>query len=87
MNSNPTTFTVWITKYALTTKGVFSTKVGNCFDTTMVQDVDNTHDYYHGKDWHRTREGAVERAKEMKAKKIASLKKSIERIKKLKFGD
>ena len=87
MNPNErTTFTAWITRYALT-KGVFSIKVEDCYDTTMVQDVGNTCSYYHGKDWHKTRKEAVKRANEMRDKKLASLKKSIERLKKLKFGD
>jgi len=81
-----TTFTVWISKYALT-KGVFAITAEDCFDTSgkMVRDMNNNYLYYHGKDWHKTRKAAVKRAKEMKAKKIASLKKSIERIRKLEF--
>lgn len=39
----------------------------------------------YGKDWHRTPEAAIARAEEMRAEKIASLKKQIERLMKLEF--
>jgi len=85
---NPETFTAWITKYALT-KGIFSTMVESCdASNKMVKDISNDEWkcwYYHGNDWHRTKEAAVKRANEMRNKKLASLKKSIERIKKLEF--
>lgn len=43
--------------------------------------------YFHGegKEWHRTKESAVKRAEEMRLAKIASLKKSIAKLEKLKF--
>ncbi len=80
-------FTVWITKYALTT-GIFSAEVQDCFDTndTLVRDTTKQYaNYYHDREWHRTREEAVRHAEKMRKKKIASLKKSIEKIKKLDF--
>lgn len=88
MNPEQTTFTAWITKYSLT-KGVFSTKVEDCFkiNETMVSDTERPMVYYHDNDWHRTREAAVQHAEKMRKKKIVSLKNSIGRIKKLKFGD
>lgn len=93
MNHNKkNTFIAWITKYALT-KGVFSITAEDC-DTSgkMICDTNSRtggNAYYHdeGKDWHRTRESAVRRAKEMQKNKIASLKKSIERIRKLDFEE
>ncbi len=80
------TFTVWITKY-LFTQGIFSTTVEDCSDNDrMVKDTVSSLCYYHGNEWHRTREAAVKRAENMRKKKIASLKKSIEKIKKLDFS-
>ena len=38
-----------------------------------------------GRGWHRTKEGAVARAKEMQKKKIASLKKALKKIEDLRF--
>jgi len=38
-----------------------------------------------GKNWHRTREGAVARAEELRNKRIASLKHQIKKLEKLKF--
>ncbi len=86
MNPNEgTTFTAWITKY-LFTRGIFSTAVEDCKDK-MVKDTNGSLNYYHGDEWHRTRENAVRHAEKMRKKKLASLKKSIEKIKKLEFGD
>lgn len=39
-----------------------------------------------GKDWHRSREGAVTRAEEMRVKKIASLQKKIIKLGELTFS-
>lgn len=81
-----TTLTAWITKYVLT-QGIFSTKVEVCLETNdrMVSDTERSMVYYHENDWHLTKEAAVKRANNIRNKKIASLKKSIERIKKLDF--
>lgn len=79
-------FDVYITKYALT-KGIFKSRVViSTFCETMVRDV-KTQICYHGegRDWHRTVESALKRAEEMKRKRIISLKKSIEKLEKLKF--
>lgn len=38
-----------------------------------------------GNDWHRTPEGAIARAEEMRKAKIASLKKSIAKLERLTF--
>ncbi len=84
MNPNEgTTFTAWITKY-LFTQGIFSTTVEGC-DDKMVKEAGSSLCYYHKDEWHRTREEAVRHAEKMRKKKIASLKKSIEKIKKLDF--
>ena len=42
--------------------------------------------YYHGKDWHLELESAEERARNMRDRKIKSLKKSLARIEALTFG-
>lgn len=81
------TFTAWITKYALTT-GIQKCTVRALEHEGMVEEVGARYTtYYHGKDWHRTREGAVARAKDMRAKKIASLRKKIVELEKLTFDE
>ena len=83
-----TQFTAYVTKYALTA-GVQEILVEDCFDTspTMVKDLREgaIHNYYHNGDWHRSRDEAVKRAEKMRAKKLASLQKQIDRIRKLVF--
>jgi hypothetical protein len=75
---------VWITKYALTS-GVFTREVDEPTDHdpgTIVDRSSGCHDIYnvHGRDWHRTREGALARAVEMRAAKIKSLGKQINKL-------
>lgn len=77
---------VWITKYALTT-GIFEmtaeiTEHGSAYDMHSSFPT-----YYHGegKEWHKTKESAIARAEEMRQKKIASLKKQIEKLEGIKF--
>lgn len=41
--------------------------------------------YAHGKNWHRTKEAALARAEEMRQRKIASLKKQIEKLENMVF--
>lgn len=70
-------FTAFITKYALT-RGIMEATVEDCFDISpdMVGEVDNRSIYYHGKDWHRTRQAALARVLEMIATKRKSLANS-----------
>jgi hypothetical protein len=79
---------VWITKYALT-KGIFSVDVEVIGEETqMVLTVGEAYSrsfHHEGDDWHRTSEGAVAKAEEMRLKKIASLKKQIAKLEKLSF--
>lgn len=42
--------------------------------------------FAHGKDWHKTREEAVAQARVMQERKLASLRKQISRIEKLRFN-
>ena len=73
----------FITKYALSV-GIEEIE---CQDTTdpRVKRGDKWN-YFHNGDWHDTREVAIKRAEEMRCKKIASLKKSIAKLEKLKFA-
>ena len=77
---------VWITKYALTS-GILEKEVKD-FGDGSVREIENSFPiYYHGegKEWHRTKESAIAKAEEMRKKKIASLKKQIEKLEKMEF--
>lgn len=77
----------FITKYALT-EGILE-KEGeiNPQARSMFCAENETFGYFHGegKDWHRTREGALKRAESMRLAKIASLKKQISKLEALKL--
>lgn len=80
---------VWISKYALT-QGVYEIEAEDCFATApgMITETGSRYaTYFHGegKDWHRTRDGALLKAERMRAAKIASLRKQISRIEKMAF--
>lgn len=80
-------FTVYITLYALSS-GIFEAEVEM---TTSEKTVYHPSDRigcsrcYHKPHWHETREEAIERAEQMRLKKIASLEKQLKKIKKLNF--
>ncbi len=83
------TFTVWVTSYALTS-GIRKVEVESSHTPTMVCSIEgngNLTETFHGEgtDWHRTEQGALDRAEVMRVAKIASLKKSIAKLEKLKF--
>ena len=86
MREKKETFKAYITRYSLTT-GIKESTVEWCESSPkMVQEKDTSYPtYYHGKDWHRTREEAVARAKEMRDKKIASMKKKIKQLEVMDF--
>lgn len=78
---------VFITKYALT-KGILEKEAeicdhGNGHIRAYVKGEFSS--YSLGKEAFRTREQAMERAEKMRLKKIASLKKQIEALEKMKF--
>ena len=74
----------WVTRYALTSGiQLFDGEVRHNISSAMF--TYGTFGVAHGKDWHRTPEAALARAEEMRKAKIASLEKSIERIKAIKF--
>lgn len=76
---------VWVTKYALT-KGIFEDDVEISGDFPHLAQSSPTK-YYHGegKEWHRTKIEAIQRAEEMRKKKVRSLKKQIEKLEKMEF--
>ena len=79
--------TFYITKYALTS-GIFSIETDDS-DDGMIRDTRNTYlNYFHGEgeEWHRTVEGAISKASQMKADRIASLKKSLAKTEKTTFS-
>lgn len=80
---------VWITKYALT-QGIFEIDATVCTDVSndMIKQVGVSYPTtYHGegKEWHRTKESAIKKAKEMKEVKIKSVKKQLTKLENLKF--
>lgn len=76
---------VWITAYALT-KGIIEVEGEAYGDGTFFRSAKYESSFYKP-DWHETRESAIARAREMQAKKIASLQKQIKKIEGLKFED
>lgn len=76
---------IWVTKYALTA-GIQEVEADTVEESMAgYKDSSGWRLWVHGKDWHRTRDSAVERAEEMRVAKIASLKKSIAKLEKLSF--
>lgn len=80
--------TVWVTKYALT-RGAAECEVVDAPDWTHVAWVRWPGEPYATStttmERHPTREAALTRANEMKAAKIASLKRQIEKLEALEF--
>ena len=80
---------VWISKNALST-GIRKAEVEpSDLSWGMVCEIGKgIEGYFHGegKDWHRSRVSAVEKAEEMRAAKMASLKKQIAKLEKLTFA-
>ncbi|MDV3428293.1 MAG: hypothetical protein LIR50_14950 [Bacillota bacterium] len=82
--------TVWITKYALThgieeKKAIIKENRENDIKIINPKDFLSENYYGEGKDWHKTKEAAIKRAKEMRDKKVKSLEKQIEKLRKIKF--
>lgn len=78
---------VFITKYALT-KGILEKEAEICdygYEYEIAYVIGKFSSYSLGKEAFRTREQAMERAEKMRLKKIASLKKQIEALEKMKF--
>lgn len=85
MNYADEFFRAWITKNALTS-GIECVKA-RVSKTRPCMIIYGPYGfaYREGTDWHRTPEGALARAEEMRKAKIASLKKSIARLERLTF--
>jgi len=81
-----TKFKGYITKYTLT-RGIIEAELEVCVNPAWVQCSALNWKYYHGegKDWHRTYESAQIRAEEMRLNKIASLEKSLAKMRALRF--
>jgi hypothetical protein len=78
---------IFITKYALT-MGIIEGEAKPTRIPGMIQVVGQpSWVYFHGegRDWHRTREGVLNRAEEMRIKKLKSLDNQIKKLSKLKF--
>lgn len=76
---------VFITKYALT-KGILEKEAEiRDYGYEIAYVKGGFSSYSLGKEAFRTREQAMERAEKMRLKKIASLKKQIEALEKMKF--
>lgn len=81
---------VWISKYALT-RGIFEIEAERCesIDPDMIAQVSVRYQTtYHGegKEWHLTKEAAIERANRMRDDKIISLQKQMTKLNKLTFS-
>lgn len=80
---------VYVTKYALTT-GIIETEAEYTATTTggmVTSKAMGSFSHFHGegREWHRTLEGAVAKAKTMRDRKIASIKKKIAELEKRTF--
>lgn len=72
---------LFITKYALTT-GIEEIECEEGGGGVVKTVGKSWSGYFHGegREWHRTREAAVTRAKEMQTKKVAALKKQLAKL-------
>jgi hypothetical protein len=82
------TMRVYITKHALTT-GILAAQAER-FDDTMIKVPSpkrgGRDTFYHNKDWVRTKQEAVARAKAMRDAQIASLGRQLDRLAALTFS-
>lgn len=77
--------TVWITKHALT-EGIFTLEVVSIDGSICYQQATKQSIYYRGREWHLSAEAANARAEEMRQAKIASHRKAIAKLEKIRFG-
>jgi hypothetical protein len=88
MSNDRETVHAWVTKYALST-GIFEIdgEVNHKISSSMLswRAEDGWSMSAHGANWHRTREEAIAHAEKMRSKKIASLKKQIAKLERLRF--
>jgi hypothetical protein len=80
---------VFITRFALTGGIIEKDDAEPCSSEGMIKVPSmGPHVFFHGgdgRDWHATRESAVKKAEEMRAKKIASIKKQLAKLESMKF--
>lgn len=76
---------IYVTRFALTSgiQEFDADKIEG--DMVVAYDQYRCRLYFHGNDWHRTREAAVARAEEMRVKKLQSLERQIKKVSKLVF--
>lgn len=93
MRDEPGIFTAWITEGALKTRGVRVYKgcvLADEPDWLRSPPHHGRHGYVirgEAKNWHRTRDGAIAKAKEMRDAKIASLERQIAKLRAMTFDD
>ena len=77
---------VWITKYALTNE-IIEAEAEPCgFDIISASWDNGTRcNNFKGDEWWSRKKNAIEKAEEMRQKKIASLKKQIEKLERMRF--
>ena len=77
---------IYNTKYALTT-GITQHNAENDGSMATIREEGSYPMHLHGegKEWHRTKEGAIERAEELRIKKLKSLDKQVKKISALVF--
>lgn len=80
---------VWVTKYALTI-GIMEldAEATSQSGRLAVRRSRNSYPQYYygeGKEWHRSKDAAIARANTMRAAKIKSVKKQLERLEALEF--
>lgn len=82
----PEQFTAYISKYALSV-GIKTIVAEVSADGVVYNTANRWQEFYHGegREWHRTRESAVADAEARRVAKIASLKKQITKLEKLRF--
>jgi len=76
---------VWITKYAITRGIVEAESTPIEGDAVVAKIPDQWENYFRKPYWHETKEAAIAQAETMRQKKIKSLEREIEKIKKLTF--
>ena len=84
----PEPFQVWVSKYALT-KGLYKVIVTQSDDMPeLVREVVRNHRVYLGEglEWHRTKEGAITRARTLQLAQISNLEKKLDKLEKMTFS-
>jgi hypothetical protein len=75
----------YVTKYALTS-GILVVEAEHCTDIDPNMISFGEMNYAHGNNWHPTLKAALTRAEDMRQRKLATLRKQVARLEKLKIG-